>query len=237
MRHNDKNQWHKFYDPRWLVECVYHALKTGLRRFVRARQELAVENEILTLVLVCDLCRLIMLRRAVRHRDPLRRRARNERGRRIGSVQACAVRPEAAEEAVKLGESGMVANYGTQSTKGGVILCVLALGEPVVLWHQVLANDDQRHRFIANLAVAQFPPAPIDESYGEFLNDPRAQHSANRWLFAEGNGMWRDDVDGKLDPSGTVFAGTFKHSGNGFVIPGPQPFRWERISGTCGDLL
>ncbi len=105
----------------------------------------------------------------------------------------------------------------------------------LVLWSDYLSIADNVP--YANLATVRFPPAPIDESYGEFLNDPRARRSGNHWVFAEGNGLWREDLDGELDSSGMVFAGTFTHSGNGFVIPGPRPFKWDRISGTCGDIL
>jgi hypothetical protein len=57
---NDDTLWHKEYHQRSLVEVAHHILKARFKRRLRSRLEIPLENELLALVLVHNLCRLIV---------------------------------------------------------------------------------------------------------------------------------------------------------------------------------
>lgn len=55
-----KDQWHEGYDPRCLIEVAHHIMKARFKRRLRSRLEVSLENELLAMVLVHNLCRLIV---------------------------------------------------------------------------------------------------------------------------------------------------------------------------------
>lgn len=57
---NDDPRWHGEYHLRSLVEVAHHILKARFKRRLRSRQPISLENELLAMVLVHNLCRLIV---------------------------------------------------------------------------------------------------------------------------------------------------------------------------------